>query len=261
MGRSVVDITGQRFGKLVAINPVRIDSKLLWLCICDCGANCRYTAGKLRAGDRKSCGGSVHTDLTAKIFGRLTVVGKDTTTRSKRQKWICICECGAYTSVVSYSLTGNKTVSCGCFMREASSKRAVLRNHSPFNRLKYGEASFNVLILSYKTKAAERSHIWGLTDDQARKLFSSNCYYCGVAPYQVCRSNRSNGGFVYNGLDRLDNSRGYTPENVVSCCGPCNVAKRAMSESDFLKLVSNIYRNRVTPQWADMKAASFVGAC
>ena len=35
------------------------------------------------------------------------------------------------------------------------------------------------------------------------------------------------------GIDRLRNDSGYTLDNVVSCCGPCNFLKRDMSSSDF----------------------------
>jgi hypothetical protein len=55
--RDRVDVTGQRFGNLVAIEYSRTENKrAMWLCRCDCGAT-KVVAGKyLRTGGTKSCG-------------------------------------------------------------------------------------------------------------------------------------------------------------------------------------------------------------
>ena len=38
MGRKKIDLTGQRFGKLVVVKDVgRENSNVLWECLCDCG--------------------------------------------------------------------------------------------------------------------------------------------------------------------------------------------------------------------------------
>ena len=46
-----------------------------------------------------------------------------------------------------------------------------------------------------------------------------------------------NGVFIYNGIDRLDPTRGYIAKNVVPCCKTCNVAKLRMSREEFLNWV------------------------
>lgn len=53
-----VDITNQRFGRLVAIRHVGNDvrSKRIWLCQCDCKNEKHIRAGDLRSGKTKSCG-------------------------------------------------------------------------------------------------------------------------------------------------------------------------------------------------------------
>jgi len=51
------DITGQRFGRLVAIEPVRVKGKgLKWRCQCDCGSTSVVLAANLLRGQTKSCG-------------------------------------------------------------------------------------------------------------------------------------------------------------------------------------------------------------
>ncbi|XIW73885.1 hypothetical protein AB2F28_23195 (plasmid) [Escherichia coli] len=53
-----VDITGKRFGKLVALKYSGISNKQgrLWDCICDCGNTCLVSYGKLNHGATISCG-------------------------------------------------------------------------------------------------------------------------------------------------------------------------------------------------------------
>lgn len=57
MGRTK-DLTGMRFGNLVAIKRTELSEKgqWIWLCQCDCGEQTTASVGKLMAGDRKSCG-------------------------------------------------------------------------------------------------------------------------------------------------------------------------------------------------------------
>lgn len=57
-GGKILDITGQRFGRLVAIKQVERNSsnKIQWLCQCDCGKQVKVTTGHLRSGHTKSCG-------------------------------------------------------------------------------------------------------------------------------------------------------------------------------------------------------------
>ncbi len=52
------DVTGMRFGSLVAIE--RTEEKkygsFLWRCKCDCGNECLVSAANLTSGHRRSCG-------------------------------------------------------------------------------------------------------------------------------------------------------------------------------------------------------------
>lgn len=53
----VRDITGQRFGKLVAVEPAfRKNGAAYWLCACDCGNKKVIRLGDLSQGRTKSCG-------------------------------------------------------------------------------------------------------------------------------------------------------------------------------------------------------------
>lgn len=54
-----LNLSGQRFARLVAIEKAghkTQDGRVLWKCVCDCGAEVIVTAGHLRSGNTKSCG-------------------------------------------------------------------------------------------------------------------------------------------------------------------------------------------------------------
>ena len=53
-----LDITGQKFGKLTALEPTekRSNSFIIWKCQCDCGNICEVSLGNLKSGNTKSCG-------------------------------------------------------------------------------------------------------------------------------------------------------------------------------------------------------------
>lgn len=103
------------------------------------------------------------------------------------------------------------------------------------------------------------------------------CNYCG----RVDRNNlsvRSRGksagwlvkDFKYNGLDRLDNSKGYTEENCVPCCAICNRAKNSMGYNEFIEYLTDLVNFRTPgdrneqpihnlhlyPQWNGGKAGN-----
>ena len=52
-----IDITGQRFGRLIAIKSTRVQGKqTYWECMCDCGSVVEISLGNLRSGNTTSCG-------------------------------------------------------------------------------------------------------------------------------------------------------------------------------------------------------------
>jgi len=58
MGRPVIDLTGQRFGRLVVIEQAGRDKRgaVLWRCKCDCGNEAVVLGNLLKRGGTKSCG-------------------------------------------------------------------------------------------------------------------------------------------------------------------------------------------------------------
>lgn len=118
------DLTGQRFGKLVAVRRIRSQNgRTRWECRCDCGNIHIVTAHALKAGKCTSCGCSRYekgrgvTDISGQKFGRLTAL-YHTDKRSKKGSvfWHCRCDCGNEVEVTEDGLLHGNYKSCGCLL-------------------------------------------------------------------------------------------------------------------------------------------------
>ena len=116
------DLTGQHFGKLVALFRVKIDKgsrKGAWLCQCECGNQKVVASLDLVSGNTQSCGCKKketlqrsREDLTNQRFGRLVALRP--THLQGRTAWICQCDCGNTKVISADSLLHHNTRSCGC---------------------------------------------------------------------------------------------------------------------------------------------------
>ena len=167
-------------------------------------------------------------DETNKRYGQLFVIRLiKKRHHNKEAQWLCRCDCGNETIVTGYRLRTNHTRSCGCLVKYPE-----------------GEAAFNTLWSLYKHEAKNRKKVsWRLTKPEFRKLVDSDCYYCGVEPKQKIEQKQWNGGYIYNGVDRLDSNKGYEVDNVVPCCGECNMSKRTRTEKEFRTWVRKVYEH------------------
>lgn len=124
MAKTAIDITGQRFGRLVALRPTdrRHNGSIVWECQCDCGKTAFVKGYSLKKGYTKSCG-CLHevkaVDLTGQRFGRLTAI-RPTEQRGKGGFviWECKCDCGNTKLASTNSLRGGNTKSCGCLRKK-----------------------------------------------------------------------------------------------------------------------------------------------
>jgi len=173
-------------------------------------------------------------------FGRLTVIGLERkqyhTEDRPRTMYVCKCDCGKTAVVRSVSVRKGLTRSCGCLAIE----KATGRNNA--GALRKYQASFNHLYHMYSTaciKSNKRNLTFSLTKQQFRKLTKQNCTYCGKSPSNVNKGEYY-GYYVYSGLDRIDNEKGYTLDNVVPCCKVCNWMRRLLPQEEFLTKVKQI---------------------
>lgn len=80
----------------------------------------------------------------------------------------------------------------------------------------------------YKSNALKKGKDFLLTPEDFANIVSSPCVYCGGSETRI-------------GIDRIDNSIGYTKENSAPCCKMCNYMKKNHSVTDFLSHINKIY--------------------
>lgn len=73
----------------------------------------------------------------------------------------------------------------------------------------------------YRAQARNRNLEFSLPEALFFDLISDNCFYCGAPPSPL------------NSVDRVDSTRGYVEDNVVTACFDCNQAKMDLSRERF----------------------------
>lgn len=179
-------------------------------------------------------------DLRWKKFGRLTVLSR-TATQKSRGMWSCQCDCGKTTTVSTSNLKRNKVRSCGCLKKEVSAQS--IKKIIGYNTLSTGEAVFNALYKDYKISALYKKLEFDLSKNDFKRLTKQNCKYCNTEPKHLYKKKNLNGGYVGNGVDRLDSNKGYTYDNVVPCCKTCNTMKNTLSVEEFVLHIQQISIN------------------
>jgi hypothetical protein len=100
--------------------------------------------------------------------------------------------------------------------------------------------AINVRLSTYRGAARKRGFVFELSRDQFVKIILEDCWYCGRPPQTTWRKTKRESAPNLNGIDRVDNAKGYTVENSVPCCGPCNRAKHTLGCEEFVALAKLI---------------------
>lgn len=189
------NLLGQRFGKLtvVALATEQPGPHLWWDCRCDCGNMKSTNSHRLTRKATRSCGclrvEAMRTLRPGMRYGRLVVqeyVGPS--------RWLCNCDCGGSTVALTTNLNRGGSRSCGC------ARYAVHTTHGRSKTREY--------------------RIWSAMRDRCSNPSRRSFKHYGGRGIRVCDRWQSFDNFLAdmgpsNGLtlDRVDNSRGYSPDN------------------------------------------------
>lgn len=177
---------------------------------------------------------SIKLNLIGQTFGKLTVLQRTKRTLQGQWFWLCQCECGNIKEIRQSSFKHGSTVSCGCY-----------RKSIYHNKLSGNSAAFNSLYLSLKNRAKKKELIFNISKKIFKSLSSKNCYYCNTVPIQEMKTYKNTPSYFYNGLDRIDNSKGYTVDNVLTACGRCNKLRGTeLTVEETLLVVSTLLKFR-----------------
>lgn len=136
-------------------------------------------------------------DLTGCKFGKLSVIER-ADNRRNRVHWLCECDCGKRVIVQSSQLRTGHTRSCGCLL----------------------DGSFNI---AHGMTHTRLYRMWATMKQRCCDPNSSGYYKYGAKGVTVCEDWKffepfmkwalSNGYTDKLSIDRIDNSKGYCPEN------------------------------------------------
>lgn len=178
-------------------------------------------------------------DLSGKIFGEWTVKEFLEVDRNGSAIWLCVCSCGKEFPVRGAALLQNKSSKCYLCSRRENGKT---------NRKDSKTVATNLLYRQYKQQAKDRDYAFDLDRETFEKLIFADCKYCGKPPSNVFsgfqrRNESQHDSIFYNGIDRIDNTKGYEASNCVTSCFQCNHAKATFTEEQFITWVRNLYNN------------------
>lgn len=172
-------------------------------------------------------------------YGKWTVLKRVENAKCGEIRWSCLCECGNVHKVQGKSLRRGHSTQCRACMGRA-------------RKGKKDQAAFSRLYARYKYKATKRKRQWNLTKTVFRTLTKMNCYYCGSPPAQIQKPDRKQehvgDDYVYTGIDRVDNTRGYEQDNVLPCCGKCNFGKHNLTSQEYIEHCKAVAKHNEIPR-------------
>jgi hypothetical protein len=159
-------------------------------------------------------------------YGNLTVLDRGRSPKGTAQ-WLCLCKCGKKVYVEGHDLRGGRRTSCGCSQN--------------YFRLRPYESLYNWLV-DHGTRCGKSVEL--TYEDFLEFTRTPVCHYCGDS-VEFSEYSLGVNGNAYN-LDRVDSNKGYTSDNCVVCCGPCNTMKSDLGVLEFFNRVGKIMVHQVT---------------
>lgn len=182
------------------------------------------------------------------LFHKSLVNGK-----TERQ-YKCVCICKKEIQIRASLLSPNvkrQQINCGHDRVKRCKYAQVFSANS--RRLPSKEKAKGQVISTYKSGAKRRNLSFQLTNQQVFDLVEQNCSYCGSEPKNISKvyvnkKHKIWEEYLHNGIDRVDNTKGYELDNSITCCIICNKAKDIMSKQDFLSWIEQVYNHSIKPK-------------
>jgi len=143
--------------------------------------------------------------IDGKRFGKTTALSPTNKRKGGKVVWLCKCDCGKLHESIGSDLTNGSTKSCGCFKSD----------FCKLGKIKHGKTGTKIFNIWQKMRFR--------CSEKAKGRDKQNYYDKGI---RVCQRWQGENGFVnflkdvgdrpndLYSLDRIDNKKGYSPENV-----------------------------------------------
>ncbi len=220
-----VDLTGKRFGRLTVISRAENKGgKTNWHCRCDCGNEKDVLAINLSRGFTQSCG-CLHNedfanrrfiDLSGNRYGKLTVI-KRAENRGKDVFWLCKCDCGNTTEVNGSKLRSGKTNTRLYRIYKKMYRRCYCPETKYYKN--YGGRGITICPEWLGENGFPNFYDWAMANGYKENL----------------------------SIDRIDNDKGYYPEN-------CRWATAKEQANNTRSTVYLTYKGETKPasEWAEI---------
>lgn len=180
-------------------------------------------------------------DLTGQRFGRLVVLSENGRSHSGKKRWLCQCDCGNQTCVVAGDLRSGRTRSCGCLHKESAKIKAT-KHGKRYSRL-------------YRIWCSIKRRTCVKTDSGYSKYGGRGIGICDEWKQSFesfSEWSLLNGYSDDLTIDRIDNEKGYSPEN-------CRWTTEDVQSRNKRNNVWITYRGEthVLSDWAKLTGLSF----
>ena len=137
-------------------------------------------------------------ELTGMRFERLTIIGFSHV-QNENSYWRCLCDCGTLKTIAAKNMIAGKTMSCGCYHKDALAKRAT---HNESLAVEYG-AWIGMKTRCYNANRKEYANYGG------RGITVCEHWKESYPNFLEDMGRRPEG----TTLDRIDNNGNYEPAN------------------------------------------------
>lgn len=244
-GHNFIDLTGKKVNFLTVMERSENSKSgaTMWLCKCDCGNEKEFRSNLLTKGKAYSCGCKRRKppikDITGFENEYLKVLGLSEirTTNARCHHWICICKsCGKEFIADTGRIKSEGVKGCGC---------------------------------THYKKVSESRKTHGMTNTRLYSIWAgmkSRCYNKNEAAYKnyggrgitVCEEWKNNFESFYewslkNGysdsltIDRIENDKGYSPEN---CRWATNIEQVRNRRCALLYTING--KEKTLKEWCDI---------
>lgn len=142
---------------------------------------------------------------SGQVIERLTLLRREIVRNKGKSRayWVCLCKCGTEKRIAEDSLRHRKTRSCGCLKNETTSKRFITHGMS-----KSGE---------YRIYHGMLNRCYDETNSSFRLYGGRGITVCQTwrNSFSAFLSDMGNRPSRKHTLERIDNDKGYSPDNCV----------------------------------------------
>ena len=143
-------------------------------------------------------------DLRGQKYGKLTVLRENGRDKHNKALWLCRCECGNEVTVRGSDLRNERTTSCGCYQRERSAEAHTTHGMSKTR-----------LYRTWLDMLRRAGAIKGASEETKRTYQDRGITVCDEwLVFENFRDWALSHGYSDDlEIDRIDNDKGYCPEN------------------------------------------------